>query len=151
MLKVYFGNDKQSLLKLPAYFDYSFVDSWIDNPLSKEIIKGVDKSDVLYAHVIESPILGPITPRELSGGAKSLILLAFDPTLKNTWIDGVNFGDNTVPYLLKVADQLDYDILLELGFLLQFPTGIEFTVEILNSHRIVHNEAEYMEEYFKFG
>lgn len=32
------------------------------------MLKDVDKSVVIGPHMIESPVLGPITPGELSGG-----------------------------------------------------------------------------------
>lgn len=41
-------------------------------------IKDDHKSDVVGPHLIESPVLGPISPKELSGGVKTLILMAFD-------------------------------------------------------------------------
>ncbi len=39
------------------------------------MIKDVDKSTVIAPRIIESPVLGAITPRELSGGVKTLILI----------------------------------------------------------------------------
>ena len=40
------------------------------------MIRDIDKSTVISAHVIESPVLGGITPKDLSGGVKTLILIA---------------------------------------------------------------------------
>lgn len=56
----------------PSYFDNVYEDEWIEDPFVKEMIQDVDSSTVLNAHIIESPILGPITPKELSGGVKVL-------------------------------------------------------------------------------
>ena len=47
---------------------------------SVEIIRDVDKSDVVSAHLIESPVLGTISPKELSGGVKTVLLMLFDET-----------------------------------------------------------------------
>ncbi len=59
----------------PSYFDNVYEDEWIEDPFVKEMIQDVDSSTVISAHIIESPILGPITPKELSGGVKVLILI----------------------------------------------------------------------------
>jgi hypothetical protein len=37
------------------------------------MILDVDKSVVVSSHLIDSPVLGPISPKELSGGVKTLI------------------------------------------------------------------------------
>ncbi len=41
----------------------------------KEMIRAVDKSEVLSSHAIESPVLGIIPTSKLSGGVKALILV----------------------------------------------------------------------------
>lgn len=41
----------------------------------KEMIRAVDKSEVLSSHAIESPVLGIIPTTRLSGGVKALILI----------------------------------------------------------------------------
>ncbi len=50
--------------------------------MTVSMIKDVDKSEVVGAHLIESPVLGPISVKEISGGVKTLILMAFDETGK---------------------------------------------------------------------
>ena len=73
-----FGDIKNSIYHPPTYFDNQYEDDWIIHPLSVEMIKDVDKSEVKSPHLIESPVLGPISPKEISGGVKTLILMAFD-------------------------------------------------------------------------
>lgn len=41
----------------PSYFDNVYEDEWIEDDFVKEMIKDVDKSTVISAHVIESPVL----------------------------------------------------------------------------------------------
>lgn len=41
------------------------------------MIKDVDRSDVIGTHLIESPVLGPISTKDISGGVKTLILMDF--------------------------------------------------------------------------
>ena len=78
MLSVYLGKMDQAIYYPPAYFDNQYEDEWITDKLSVEMIKDVDHSDVVGPHLIESPVLGPISVKEISGGVKTLILLAFD-------------------------------------------------------------------------
>ena len=78
MLNVYFGDMPGAIFNTAVYFKNTYRDSWITNPLSVQMIKDVDKSDVVSESVIESPVLGSITPLALSGGVKTLMLVNFD-------------------------------------------------------------------------
>ena len=80
MLKIYLGNMEKAIYHPPTYFDNQYEDEWITDKQSVEIIRDVDKSDVVSAHLIESPVLGPISPKELSGGVKTVLLMLFDET-----------------------------------------------------------------------
>ena len=51
-------------------------------PLTKEMILDIDKSEVISAHLVESPVPGLISPKEISGGVKTLILMAYDSSGK---------------------------------------------------------------------
>ena len=44
------------------------------------MIKAVDNSEVIDEKTILSPILGNMSPKKLSGGVKTLLLIAFDKT-----------------------------------------------------------------------
>ena len=82
MLSVYLGELEQVIYHPPTYFDNQYEDEWITDPLSVEMIRDVDKSEVVSAHLIESPVLGPVSVKEISGGVKTLILMAFDQSGK---------------------------------------------------------------------
>ena len=82
MLRVYLGNMEQAIYHPPTYFDNQYEDEWITDNLSVEMIKDVDKSEVISSHLIDSPILGPISVKDISGGVKTLILMAFDSSTK---------------------------------------------------------------------
>ena len=75
MLNIYCGNMEEAIYNPAVYFKNTYQDSWITNERSKAMIKDVDKSTVIAPRIIESPVLGAITPRELSGGVKTLILI----------------------------------------------------------------------------
>ena len=60
--------------------------------MSVEMIRDIDKSEVISAHLIESPVLGSISTKEISGGVKTLMLMAFDGSGKI--FNASSCGDN---------------------------------------------------------
>lgn len=77
MLKIYLGNIEKAIYHPPTYFDNQYEDEWITKELSIRMIKEVDKSDVINSSLIQSPVLGTISAKELSGSVKTLMLMAF--------------------------------------------------------------------------
>lgn len=138
MLNIYYGDMQESVYNTAAYFKYDYEDSWIIDPFVKEMIQDVDHCTVISSHVIDSPILGAITPRELSGGVKVLILM-----LKNdSFIYNMsNCGDNCAKWILKIAEKKDLTVYLQ--HIMRFEGG--FKIQIMNTGKIVCNPAEYVE------
>jgi hypothetical protein len=102
------------------------------------MIADVDRSAVVSGHVIESPILGAITPKELSGGVKVLILMLKD----DSFVYNVsNCGNNCAKWILKIAAKKDLTVYLQ--HILRFEGSFE--IEIMNSGKIVRNPKEYVE------
>ena len=64
MLKIYLGEMKGAIYHPPTYFDNCYEDEWLTTPLAKEMIRDVDRSEVISAHLIDSPVLGPIPPNQ---------------------------------------------------------------------------------------
>ena len=54
MLKIVFGDIENSIYHPPTYFDNTYEDEWITDSLSVQMIKDIDKSDVVGARVIDS-------------------------------------------------------------------------------------------------
>lgn len=71
MLNIFYGDMPEAIYNPVVYFKNCYTDDWITDPLSREMILDVDKSTVVSARIIDSPVLGAITPRELSGGVKT--------------------------------------------------------------------------------
>ncbi len=82
MLSIYLGDMSDAIYHPPTFFDNRYEEEWITEPLSIDMIKDVDQSEVVGARLIQSPVLGPISTKELSGGVKTLILMAFDESGK---------------------------------------------------------------------
>ena len=139
MLNVYLGKMDEAVYYPPVYFDNRYEDEWIIDKRSIEIIRDVDKSDVVSAHLIESPVLGPISPKELSGGVKTILLMLFDET--GRIFNASACGDNCAKWILKIAESKNLTI--NLRHIMEFGDG-EFEMKILNTGEIVHNMPEFV-------
>ena len=124
----------------PTYFDNQYEDEWITAPLSVAMIKDVDKSDVISVRNIDSPVLGSISVKELSGGVKTLILIAFDKS--GRVFNASACGDNCAKWILKIAE--DKDITINLRHIMDFGDNT-FDAVILNNNRTVHNMSEFVD------
>lgn len=136
MLNVYFGDMPGAIFNTAVYFKNTYRDSWITNPLSVQMIKDVDKSDVVSESVIESPVLGSITPLALSGGVKTLMLVKFD--IEHVF-NASTCGDNCAKWLLKIAE--NRKVVINLHHVMDFGKG-PFKIKVLNNGKIVKNMDE---------
>lgn len=139
MLKIYLGEMEGAVYHPPTYFDNQYKDEWITDPLTIEMIKDVDKSDVVGPHLIESPVLGPIPVKSISGGVKTLILLAFDESGKV--FNASACGDNCAKWILMISKEKD--ITINLRHVMDFGTE-SFEAEILNTGAMVHGMEEFV-------
>ena len=78
LLNVYIGDYPGEIYNPALYFKNQYEPEWLTSELGRQMIFDVDKSKVIGANLIESPVLGPIPPERLSGGVKTLLLMAFD-------------------------------------------------------------------------
>ena len=119
----------------------------LEQPFSMEIIRKIDKSEVIGPRIIQSPLLGEISGSELSGGVKGLLVMKFVPKLHNHYFRGEGFGANCVHYILELAETID--IRLSLAHLMEFPdNGFRMYVEN-NGHTVV-SYNEYAADYAKY-
>ena len=70
MLKIIFGEVENAVYHPPTYFDNRYEDEWITEPLTVAMIKEIDRSDVVAPHLIQSPVLGPITTKRFPAVSK---------------------------------------------------------------------------------
>ena len=139
MLRIYLGKMEEAIYYPPVYFDNRYEDEWITEELSVEMIRNVDKSEVLGPHLIESPVLGPISVKEISGGVKTLILMAFDDS--GNVFNASACGDNCAKWILNIGKEKDLTI--NLRHIMDFGDG-EFEIQILNTGEMVHNMLEFI-------
>lgn len=145
MLNVFFGDMNDAIYNTNIYFNNTYKDRWITTPLAKEIIKAVDKSEVIDARTIMSPVFGAMSPKKLSGGVKTLLLIAYDRSGKI--FNASTCGDNCAKWILKIAENKKIEI--NLRHLMDFGKG-EFKIKVLNTGKIVKNMGDLVAEAGEF-
>ena len=135
MLKIHFGeieSDKY-IINPESCFNSINEDKWMTDPLTIEMIKDIDGSEVKE----------PVSPECLSGSVKTLILIQHDAEhIYNTSA----CDDNCAKWLLKIGKEKD--VLIRLGYLMDF--GDEpFEIFIENLGVVVHDKKELYETVFK--
>ena len=145
MLNIYFGDMPEEqfpnyVYNTSVYFNNTYLDSWLQDDLSKKMIKSVDKSTVLSVNAIESKALGVIPVTKISEGLKTLLLLQHD----NSMIYNVSTcGDNCAKWILEIAKRHKDGLTINLRHLMDFGDK-PFEIRIMNNDHIVHNMAEYV-------
>ena len=142
MLTIYFGEMKEAVYNTSVYFDNTYHDEWITDPLSKRMIKSIDKAEVLSPQAVESRALGVIPVKQLSGGVKTLLLIQHD---KKKIFNASTCGDNCAKWILKLAAKSEDDIVINLYHLMDFGDK-DFEIRIGNTGKVVHNMKEYVIE-----
>lgn len=140
MLNVYFGDMPDAIYNTAVYFKNTYQDKWITNEYSRRMIEDVDRSEVVSESVIQSPVLGSITPIQLSGGVKTLMLIKFD---RRHVFNASTCGDNCAKWILDMAK--DRKVVINLYHVMDFGSD-SFRIRVLNSGKIAHNMAELIHE-----
>lgn len=136
MLNVYFGDMPEAIYDTSTYFKHAYKNKWIVDSMTIEMIKDVDKSEVIGDNLIQSPVLGPISPLQLSGGLKTLILIYKD---SNRIFNASKCGNNCAKWLLKMAE--DKKKVINLRHIMDFGDG-EFKIRVINNGKIATNMKE---------
>jgi hypothetical protein len=140
MVRVYFELDEKDIISTSKYFNNSYTDKWLDKWAS-EVIREIDKSELISEGLVQSPVLGPITIREISSGAKALITMNCDDTV----ISNANScGDNCAKYIAMLSKKKDFSIYL--SYPMKFG-DLTFDMCIDRTGAICHNSKEYEKEY----
>lgn len=137
MLHIYFG-EMDGVAYGPTWFKYSYEPEWFLDPLVQAMVKEVDKSEYIDGQVIDSPVLGPISPNQLSGGLKTLIMIYMMP---DKVFDATSCGENCAHSLIEIGKRKD--ITVNLRYFMPMKGLDPFEIEILNANKIVQNERDY--------
>ena len=136
MLNIWFGEMPEAIYDTSTYFKHTYKDQWITDPLTIAMVLDVDQSEVVGDQLIQSPVLGAISPIQLSGGVKTLILIYKD---HGKIFNASKCGDNCAKWLLKMSEKRK--VVINLRHIMDFGDG-EFKMKILNNGRIAHNMQE---------
>ena len=136
MLNIFYGDMPEAIFNTSVYFKNTYEDKWITETFTKKMILDIDKSIVLDGAVIDSPVLGKISPLSLSGGVKTLILMWNEP---EKIFNASTCGDNCAKWILKIAETKD--VTINLRHLMDFGKE-KFEVRILNTNEVVHSMKE---------
>ena len=132
MLNIYFGDMPDAIYNTEVYFKNTYQEDWITDDFAREVIKGVDRSEVLDKQLIKSPVLGMIPPTLLSGGTKTLLLIKNCPDMV---FNASTCGDNCAKYILKLAKERD--VTINLHHIMRF--GKRFKAKIVNDGTVVES------------
>lgn len=136
MLNIYFGDMPSAIYNTEIFFRNTDEDSWLLDDFAREVIKKVDRSEVIDAQAIKSPVLGVIPPTDLSGGVKTLLLIKNCP---DKVFNASTCGDNCAKFILALAKE--QDITINLRHIMGFGKR-KFTTKILNDGSEVHSMEE---------
>ncbi len=141
MLRIYYGelNSDKYINNPDIFFNNTYEDEWMLDPMTIEMVRDIDGSEIKGPRLVDSPFLGPISTERLSGGVKTLILMNCDP---DHIFNASACGDNCAKWILKIGEKKD--LLIRLGYLMDF--GNEpFEIQIENTGKIVHDKKELFE------
>lgn len=136
MLRICFGEMPEAIYNTAVYFKNVYEDEWITQPLARQMIKDIDKSEVLDSTVIDSPVFGKIPPLGLSGGVKTLILIANVP---DKVFNASTCGDNCAKWILRMSKERE--ITINLRHLMDFGRE-DFAIHVMNTGETARNMYE---------
>ena len=148
MLSIYFGNyTGDNYIENPdLYFDNTYEDEWLENARAKEMVKDIDRSELVGPNLVISPVLGSIPVNRLSGGVKTLIQIDQDPTHV---YNASACGDNCAKWLLEIAQ--DRDALVRMGHIMHFGDDAEFSIKIANTDEVVRTQSQLVKKVILAG
>lgn len=146
MLKIIFGeqglNLEERIEYVSDYFDAQYEQDWLSSDLARNIIREIDKSEYKDGEYIHSPVLGGISPRDLSSGCKALLIILNEP---DTIVSGDRMGDNCYPILLDIAK--DRDVTITLCHYVDLRKFEPLNILDVNTGSTIKTALEFMEAY----
>ena len=148
MLKVYFGEMSDALEYPDFFFDNIFDKGYLLSEFSRNVVSIVDKSEVKDKNVIVSPVMGGISPRDLSTGVKNVLICRYYP---DRVVCFSYMGSNCLSPLFGeiVKNDLDRTVCADILYI-PYNYDYEGDILILNTGKVVSNDDEFLEEYLKW-
>jgi hypothetical protein len=141
MLYARLGAPMNPFIEVDRQFKRFYERSWLDDPLVKEIIRDVDKSEPVGDYVIKSPRLGLINYEQLPGGVKQLLMMHKGADHGFDYVSTL-FGDNCSKWILRISE--DRDLTLWITHYLRMPEDMATPVTFPDlGMRVVTGRDEY--------
>lgn len=144
MLHIQFHEDEREVRYTDSFFNNNYQDTWMEDDLVCQIIKDIDKSDLISPQIVSSPVLGAIPVTQISGGAKAVILMLKMPELL---IHGNSCGDNCAEWITKIGKM--QDIYVHLTYPMRFPDQVEMIID--DTGVKCDSYQAYVKEYLKWS
>ena len=138
MLRIQFG-DMESANYGPSWFKVNYNPEWLKDEFVQQMIRSVDNSEYIDGLVINSPVLGPISPERLSGGVQTLIMIYKRPDLV---FDATSCGGNCAKWLIEIGKKKD--VTVNLKYLMKFDGLDPFDIYIVNEDKKVSSNKDYI-------
>lgn len=139
MLYVTFREPKNFNRDVDIYFNNRYKMEWFSDSNVIQIVKDIDKSDLLSNGTVISPVFGPIPVTKISGGAKALILMLKEDRI----IWGTACGDNCSLWVARISKIKDITLFFE--------HPMRFDCELdgicIDTGKIIANNYDFMEAY----
>lgn len=110
MLYIHFGLRDNTVFQFDIIFKHALTDPWFKHPLLQQIVKDIDKSEVIDGPIIKSPIFGLMPTQRLSSGTKALALMLFRPEKEYY---ATCMGDNCGKWIVEISKLHDVHIALD--------------------------------------
>lgn len=136
MLNIYYGDMPEAIYNAPQYFNNVYLDSWLENDLNQQMIRAIDKGEILGPNAVNTRALGVIPPTRLSGGVRTLMLIHMVP---DQVFNASNCGDNCARWILRIARK--QDITINLRHIMNFGAG-KLQIHVLNDDSMAVNMGQ---------
>ena len=143
MLYIKLGITPNTIINVDDNFNFDYEDDWFEDPMVKKMVLDIDKTEVISPHLMQSPIFGAISPEDLSGGVKALIMML--KTDYEIWATAC--GDNCAKWIIEIAKKKDLTIYLE--HMMKFPDDLEAVM--VNTGHVVHCFKDFIDEVLNYG
>ncbi len=136
-ISIIFGDSyHDAIFNTDMYFNNTYDREWLNNELTKKMIKDIDKSEIIDSFAIKSPVFGIMPIEKLSGGVKTLILIYNNPAMV---FNASTCGDNCAKWIKKFAEEKDF--VINLYHAMVFPNN-KLNAYIVNGGEIIHSMDE---------
>lgn len=126
-------------------FNDEWKPEWIDSDFAKAVISDIDKSEVVNGVLIKSPVLGMISPRDLAGGTKRILLAKYYMPDNDMYLSITNCGDNCAKWLQRIGAEKDVNLQTEVCMF--FEDNEHWPIRIVNSGKLAYSYKEFAELY----